>query len=317
MQNITFLFPFFQMVTIFFCCLFLAPVCESNENDFFDNRTVLHFGAFYPLSGPFSSWGKGCLPAAELAVRHINHRKDVLKGYRIQLTNMDTQVGPVFKKREFTSETQAANDLAILSKLESQKTKKTCFCFPLFRFSACCSQQVGVSFVFLSVSLYFSLFGEKNHWKVATSQEAGHVSSRDRHINPRFLVWWATSLTHPAKYLHALKSFQVFGLFCVFAIFPQQDCVQAVGNSRACFNSKMFFFQLILFEFCLFSECPFTLCRQKAFFLTKSGQKTFFGVLCGVFETSQFELCWCRCVIQGWHISFFLIGTAHLCLTAA
>ena len=43
-----------------------------------ENRTI-YFGAFYPLSGPFSGWGKGCLPAAELAVKYINKRQDILK----------------------------------------------------------------------------------------------------------------------------------------------------------------------------------------------------------------------------------------------
>ena len=56
------------------------------------SKMIIYFGAFYPLSGPFSQWGKGCLPAAQLAVNHINNRSDVLKDYQIQLINMDTQV---------------------------------------------------------------------------------------------------------------------------------------------------------------------------------------------------------------------------------
>ena len=56
------------------------------------SKMVIYFGAFYPLSGPFSQWGKGCLPAAQLAVNHINSRSDVLKDYQIRLVNMDTQV---------------------------------------------------------------------------------------------------------------------------------------------------------------------------------------------------------------------------------
>ena len=67
---------------------------QNGTNNFDQNgrKMVIYFGAFYPLSGPFSQWGKGCLPAAQLAVNHINNRSDVLKDYRIQLINMDTQV---------------------------------------------------------------------------------------------------------------------------------------------------------------------------------------------------------------------------------
>ena len=61
---------------------------EDNSN----NTKTLYVGAFYPLTKAFSSWGQGCLPAAELAVRHINQRGDILPGYRLQLINMDTQV---------------------------------------------------------------------------------------------------------------------------------------------------------------------------------------------------------------------------------
>ena len=54
---------------------------------------TLHIGAFYPLTKAFSAWGAGCLPAAELAVEHLNNRSDILEGYRLELINFDTQVG--------------------------------------------------------------------------------------------------------------------------------------------------------------------------------------------------------------------------------
>ncbi len=56
------------------------------------NKKDIFIGGFYPLSGPFSDWGQGCLPAAELAVKHINDRSDVLEDYQLNLVNMDTQV---------------------------------------------------------------------------------------------------------------------------------------------------------------------------------------------------------------------------------
>ena len=41
-----------------------------------------------------SGWtgGAGCLPGAEMALRHVNERVDILDGYRLTYSWVDTKV---------------------------------------------------------------------------------------------------------------------------------------------------------------------------------------------------------------------------------
>ncbi len=55
-------------------------------------KNTLYLGGFYPLTKAFSAWGVGCLPAAELAIDHLNNRLDILPNFTLKLINMDTQV---------------------------------------------------------------------------------------------------------------------------------------------------------------------------------------------------------------------------------
>lgn len=57
-----------------------------------DSDRVIYIGGFYPITGDLSSFGRGLIPAAQLAVDHINERDEVLPGYKLQLINTDTQV---------------------------------------------------------------------------------------------------------------------------------------------------------------------------------------------------------------------------------
>ena len=56
-----------------------------------ENRTLELLG-FLPMTGNGWIGGGACLPAALMAVRHVNERKDLLDGYNLSYTWVDTQV---------------------------------------------------------------------------------------------------------------------------------------------------------------------------------------------------------------------------------
>lgn len=56
-----------------------------------DQRPVIWILGMFPMSGPFSG-GQGMLPAAELALDHINSNPDVLPDYQLAMAWGDTQV---------------------------------------------------------------------------------------------------------------------------------------------------------------------------------------------------------------------------------
>ena len=45
-----------------------------------------------PMSGTGWTGGAGCLPAALMALRHVNERSDILDGYNLTYSWVDTQV---------------------------------------------------------------------------------------------------------------------------------------------------------------------------------------------------------------------------------
>ena len=45
-----------------------------------------------PMTGTGWTGGAGCLPAALMAVRHINEKSDLLDGYNLTYNWVDTQV---------------------------------------------------------------------------------------------------------------------------------------------------------------------------------------------------------------------------------
>lgn len=62
---------------------------SSNDN----GLTKLYIGGTFPNSGGSWDGGKGCLPAAEMALEDVNNRTDILPGYELQMIWNDSQVG--------------------------------------------------------------------------------------------------------------------------------------------------------------------------------------------------------------------------------
>ena len=48
---------------------------------------------FLPMSGSGWTGGAMCLPAAQMATRHVNERDGLLEGYNLTYTWVDSQVG--------------------------------------------------------------------------------------------------------------------------------------------------------------------------------------------------------------------------------
>ena len=47
---------------------------------------------FLPMTGGGWNSGGACMPAVTMATRHINERKDILGGYNLTVTLLDSQV---------------------------------------------------------------------------------------------------------------------------------------------------------------------------------------------------------------------------------
>ena len=61
-------------------------VTDSNE------LTPLVLQGFLPMTGSGWPGGGACLPAVEMALRHINSRAGLLDGYNLTYTYVDTKV---------------------------------------------------------------------------------------------------------------------------------------------------------------------------------------------------------------------------------
>ncbi|CAD5123050.1 DgyrCDS11431 [Dimorphilus gyrociliatus] len=51
----------------------------------------LFIGGIFPMTGGWGG-GKGCKPAVEMALEHVNKREDILPGYRLEMVANDSQV---------------------------------------------------------------------------------------------------------------------------------------------------------------------------------------------------------------------------------
>lgn len=48
-------------------------------------------GGIFPMTGGWAG-GKGCKPAVEMALKHVNNREDILPGYRLEMVDNDSKV---------------------------------------------------------------------------------------------------------------------------------------------------------------------------------------------------------------------------------
>ncbi|XP_042202554.1 gamma-aminobutyric acid type B receptor subunit 1-like [Callorhinchus milii] len=58
-----------------------------------DGKRRLYIGALFPMKGAWPG-GQACLPAASMALRHVNNRQDILPGYQLQLIHHDSMCNP-------------------------------------------------------------------------------------------------------------------------------------------------------------------------------------------------------------------------------
>ena len=55
------------------------------------NTRTLYIGGIFPMSGAWAG-GRGCRPAVNIALEDINHRADLLPGFRLQMLANDSRV---------------------------------------------------------------------------------------------------------------------------------------------------------------------------------------------------------------------------------
>ena len=71
------------------CCCRGATSADGTEGG---AREKIYVGGFFPITGSYSAFGPGLVPAAALAVQHVNARVDVLPGFELEFINVDTKV---------------------------------------------------------------------------------------------------------------------------------------------------------------------------------------------------------------------------------
>ena len=72
------------------CHGFSYQVKEDFDSD--SGLTKLYIGGIFPNSGGTWDGGKGCLPAAQMALEDVNNRTDILPGYELKMIWNDSQV---------------------------------------------------------------------------------------------------------------------------------------------------------------------------------------------------------------------------------
>ena len=72
--------------------LFLVITWHSFTAVFSNELRSLVLQGMQPMTGTGWTGGAGCLPAALMAVRHINEKADLLDGYNLTYNWVDTQV---------------------------------------------------------------------------------------------------------------------------------------------------------------------------------------------------------------------------------
>uniref|UniRef100_UPI00398EAA45 gamma-aminobutyric acid type B receptor subunit 1 n=1 Tax=Pristiophorus japonicus TaxID=55135 RepID=UPI00398EAA45 len=72
------------------------PICKVDRNGnrvFHRSKQTLYIGALFPMSGGWPG-GQACLPAAQMALRDVNNRSDILRDYELQLIYHDSMCDP-------------------------------------------------------------------------------------------------------------------------------------------------------------------------------------------------------------------------------
>ena len=80
------------------CLLSAGGACaaardEDSEGRTSSQRRVLDVGGLFPFSGPAAVHGWGVVPAAMLALAHVNENPNILGSHTLRMAQYDTQVG--------------------------------------------------------------------------------------------------------------------------------------------------------------------------------------------------------------------------------
>ncbi len=80
------------LILTFLCLITIRTIhCDEVTTNGTGNLTDLYFLGLWPMDGPWAG-GLGLLPAAFLALQHVNADPSVLPGYRLNMIWNDTQV---------------------------------------------------------------------------------------------------------------------------------------------------------------------------------------------------------------------------------
>ena len=74
-------------ICLLFFCLVISKVSVIQAKD-----KTLNIMGLLPMTGNVWPGGGACLTSAELALRHVNAREDILKDYKLDLTWRDSKV---------------------------------------------------------------------------------------------------------------------------------------------------------------------------------------------------------------------------------
>ena len=80
------------------CLLSAGGACAAARDEDGGGRTTsqgrfLDVGGLFPFSGPAAEHGWGVVPAAMLALAHVNENPDILGSHTLRMAQYDTQVG--------------------------------------------------------------------------------------------------------------------------------------------------------------------------------------------------------------------------------
>ena len=77
-------------IYLLFFCLVISKVFVAQAED-----KTLNIMGLLPMTGNVWPGGGACLTSAELALRHVNARADILKDYKLDLTWRDSKVSAI------------------------------------------------------------------------------------------------------------------------------------------------------------------------------------------------------------------------------
>jgi len=64
---------------------------DAQAHGFQRKTRTLYIGGIFPMSGSWAG-GRGCRPAADIALEHINRRTDLLPDFRLKMLANDSRV---------------------------------------------------------------------------------------------------------------------------------------------------------------------------------------------------------------------------------